>query len=214
MNFRVFRCYKWVYLLGVMLTLTNAIFLHSAVLLVGSLVGLYCILFYKGVHILKLYRSHDNGHESIPRKLFDKSYRVFRVRVALFWLAFIGLCVLSKFVFHLGCQYFYSCTFFFLFVDKFFVNKICLLQKFSDPTGTMVLCCCGCPCRGWDLMLIHTPLLFALSAQSLLQNSLILFSSIFAVLSFILWEIHKYHLVEVRQKCAIPCDLKLCREYL
>lgn len=214
MRFFAFHYYKWIYILGSIFTFIAAILLNNKYLFIFCLVILYCILFYKAVHIILLYIKTSNIYKSIPKKIFDKSYRFFRIRVALFWLAFIGLCSLGKFIFHIGYQYFYCLTFFFLFVDKFFVNKICLLQKFCDPTEKIVLCCCGCPCRGWDLMLIHTPLLFALNQYSLIQNVFIIVNSILAVISLIYWEIHKYHLIEVRPKCAITCDLKMCREHL
>lgn len=213
MIFCVFHYYKWVYIFGAILTFSNAMFINNKFLLISCLVIMYCILFFKGIHILKQYKKTRNTNQSIPKKIFDTSYRIFRSRVALFWLAFIVLCYLGKFVFQISHQYFYCLTFFFLFLDKFFVNVVCLLQKFSDPTGKIVLCCCGCPCRGWDMMLIHTPLLFALNQDSLIQNLMIIISSILAVLSLIQWEIHKYHLVEIRPKCSYSCDLKLCREH-
>ncbi len=211
MKFCVFRYYKWIYLAGSALTLLASILLNNLLLAI-CLVLMYSILFFKSLNILYLYRKTSKKHQSIAKKIFDASYRVFRVRVALFWLAFSCLCALGKFVFEIGSHYFYWISFFFLFLDKFFVNVICLLQKFCDPKGTTVLCCCGCPCRGWDLLMIHTPLLFALSQYNPLQNVLIIISSFLALLSLIYWEIHKYHLVVIRPKCAKSCDLKLCRE--
>lgn len=208
-----YQQYRWVYILGAGVTFVNALFLHNALLSTVSLVVLYGILFYKGIHILRCYRQTNRQHASMDKAVFTKTYRVFRVRVALFWLAFIALCVTGKFIFHMARGYFYCCTFFFLFLDRWFVNVICLLQKLSDPRGTVVLCCCGCPCRGWDLMMIHTPLLFALEHQNMLENALILLSSALAVASFFCWETHKYHLVEVRKKCPVACDLQLCKEH-
>ncbi len=213
MKIRKYQQYIWVYVLGTGLTFVNTQFLHDSALSKFCLVVLYGILFYKGMHILRCYQQTETLHTSMDKEVFTKTYHVFRMRIALFWLAFVGLCFVGKFIFHIARGYFYCCTFFFLFLDRWFVNVICLLQKLSDPKGTMVLCCCGCPCRGWDLMMIHTPLLFALQNQGGIKNALILLSSMLAALSLLCWEIHKYHLVEVRQKCLTSCDLTLCREH-
>ncbi len=213
MKTRGYQSYIWVYILGTALTLANGLFWHSELLFHLSLTLLYCILFYKGVHILLCYSKTAKIQPTLSRVIFHKTYRTFRLRVALFWLAFIGLCILGKYVLHVATQYFYSCTFFFLFLDRIFVNKLCLLQKFCDPKGAIVPCCCGCPCRGWDLMMIHTPLLFALKLSWSLESLLVILSSILALFSLVQWEIQKYHLVELRKKCAKPCDLKLCMEH-
>ncbi len=213
MKFRGYPYYIVAYILGTVVTLVNALFLRSTLVFRVALVVLYSILLYKNIHILLRYEKTGGRYKAEDRRSFGKTYRLFRIRVALFWLAFIGLCGLAKFVAHLDKVYFYGCTFFFLFLDRWFVNGICLLQKFSDPKGRTVLCCCSCPCRGWDLMMIHTPLLFALSPQGGLENGLILLSSTLAVFSLVQWETHKYQLVETRPKCAKSCDLKLCREH-
>lgn len=213
MNFCKYQHYIWVYVLGTALTLGNGLFLQNALLTHLSLALLYGILFYKGVYILLRYQKTANCHQPMDRGAFSKTYHRFRLRVVLFWLAFIALCFLGKFIFLVERIYFYSCTFFFLFLDRWFVNAVCLLQKFSDPKGLVVLCCCGCPCRGWDLMMIHTPLLFALQMQGGVENILILLSSLLAVLSLVCWEMQKYHLVELKPKCPTACDLKLCREH-
>lgn len=214
MKFHRYQYYKWVYILGTALTFVNAMFLQSRAIAISALVLLYSILFYKGIHILRCYKKTADKHENTNKGEFNKTYRLFRIRVALFWLAFIALCLVGKFVFLLERAYFYSCTFFFLFVDRYFVNAVCLLQKFSDPKGIMVLCCCGCPCRGWDLMMINTPLLFALTHDALAENIFILLCATLAVLSLICWETQKYKLVEIKEKCQKPCDLKYCREHL
>lgn len=213
MSVRGFQHKIVIYILGTLLILLNGFWLHSRILFQITLAGLYCILFYKGIRIQFRYGKSHKRHNPMDRAAFAKTYRQFRVRVALFWLAFVALCALGKWVVKIESFYFYGCTFFFLFLDRWFVNVFCLLQKFSDPKAKVVVCCCGCPCRGWDLMMIHTPLLFALQRQSGVENGLILLSSTLGVLSFLGWERQKYQLVEVRHKCKKSCDLKLCREH-
>lgn len=214
MKIRKYPYYQWVYMLGAVLTLINGIKLHNVSVSICSLVMLYGILLYKSIHILRCYKRTGSVHPSMRRREFTKTYGLFRLRVALFWLAFIVLCLLGKLMFKINHHYFYGCTFFFLCLDRWFVNGICLLQKFSDPRGKTVICCCSCPCRGWDLMMIHTPLLFALEPQWSLENGMIILSSTLGLISLICWESNKFHLMDVRPKCPTSCDLKLCRERL
>lgn len=215
MKARGYQSYIWVYILGAILMFANSMFWHNDPLFHLCLLVLHSILFYKGMHIFLCYRRTFNRYPcpEAERRVFTKTYHPFRVRVALFWLAFIVLCIIGKFVLHLERQYFYSCTFLFLFLDRYFVNVVCLLQKFCDPKGSTVLCCCGCPCRGWDLLMIHTPLLFALEFQWATEAIFNLLVSILALFSFLQWETQKYHLVEVRKKCTNACDLKFCKEH-
>ncbi|WP_317855544.1 hypothetical protein [Chakrabartyella piscis] len=212
-KFREYRYYRWVYVMGTICTFVNGMWLHNTQLFYLSLVVLYCILFYKGIHrIISYQKAEEKNYPSVTKKEFAKKYQPFRIKVFLFWLAFIVLCTVGKFVAQIEHWYFYSCTFFFLFLDRFFVNVYCLLRKFSDPKGEDVICCCGCPCRGWDLLMIHTPLLFALEPQMILENRVIYISSGIAFLSILYWEKSKYALVEVKKMCAKACNLSLCRE--
>ncbi len=207
--------YTWVYLTGAVLTFVNGVWLKNVYLAQACLFVLYCILFYKGVHILIAYRrTKQRAYQSIEKSLFAKTYRTFRLRVLGFWLAFAALCVVAKFVLKLNHDYFYCCTYFFLLLDRLFINVRCLLRTFCDPKSKVVLCCCGCPCRGWDLLMIHTPLLFALQYQAVLENALIATSSIVAAVSMFCWEKAKYSVVVAKKKCAGPCNLSLCRENL
>lgn len=196
------------------LTLVNGFMVHSVYLSAFCLAVLYGILYYKGIYILVRYKKIEHRYLKSDKQRFHQKYRPFRIRVALFWAAFIVLCIIGKFVFQIDKLYFYSCTFFFLVLDRLFVNVGCLLRIFSDFKGEMVLCCCGCPCRGWDLMMIHTPLLFALHPQSVVENVLICLSVILAIISFVCWEKEKYSLMDVRKRCAKSCNLNLCREHL
>ncbi len=214
MRFKGYQSYVWVYIIGTVLTLINGLIFQNTYLSIFSLVMLYGILFYKGLHILMCYKKTEHRYQRVQREAFAQKYRTFRIRVALFWLAFVALCIIGKFVLQMDKLYFYSCTFFFLVLDRLFVNVGCLLRKFSDLKGKTVLCCCGCPCRGWDLMMIHTPLLFALHRQDMVENVLICLSTVLAICSLIAWERGKYALVEVRNKCAKSCNLDLCREHL
>lgn len=214
-KFNQYQNYTWVYLIGAVLTLVNGIWFQNAYLMYACLFLLYCILFYKSLHILVAYRQAANkGYQKVDAKAFAATYNPFRLRVSLFWLAFILLCFFSKFVLQLDDYYFYSGTFFFLLLDRWFINIKCLLRLFSDPKKKIVQCCCGCPCRGWDLMMIHTPLLFALEYQAVLENAFVAVSSIIAAVSLLCWEKAKYSLVVVKTQCATPCNLTLCRENL
>lgn len=213
-KFRQYKYYMWIYIIGTILTLVSSLVIQNANLLYGCLFVLYCILFYKGVHILYCYKkAKEKAYQSFDKKKFSETYNIFRLKVALFWLAFIVLCIIGKFVIKIDYHYFYICTYFFLALDRVFVNVGCLLQMCSDPSRKIVKCCCGCPCRGWDLLMIHTPLLFALNNQNMIENLFIILSSILAVLTIIGWEKEKYFLVEVRKKCVKTCDLNLCREH-
>lgn len=213
MKFKQYRYYRWVYLMGSILVLVNGVLLQNMYITNFYLTLLFCILFYKSVHILIRYQKVEaKAYPRIEQTEFIKKYKTFRIRVLLFWLAFVVLCVVGKFVAQIEHWYFYCCTYFFLLLDRLFVNVVCLLRKFSDHKGEVVLCCCGCPCRGWDLMMIHTPLLFALQKQGGVENILICLASILAVISIICWEKKKYSLVEIKRKCKKSCDLQLCRE--
>lgn len=211
-KFRQYEYYRWVYIIGTVLTFVNCTFVQNVYVTRLSLLVLYGILSYKGIHILMRYRKIENKFEKADKVAFGETYHPFRFRVAMFWLAFVVLCVLGKFVVKIDHRYFYCCTYFFLLLDRLFVNVGCLLRKFSDPKGDMVICCCGCPCRGWDLMMIHTPLLFALHQQGMMENTCICLSSVIAMISMVCWEKQKYSLVEVRKKCIKACNLTLCRE--
>lgn len=212
-RYKQYRYYIWIYVAGAVLTFANSMWIQSKFLFYPCLVVLYGILFYKGIAIFMHYKNARlRNYCSIDKKEFSDKYRWFRIKVALFWLAFIILCLVGRLVFEIDYQYFYSCTYFFLALDRWFVNEGCLLRKFSDFKNKTVKCCCGCPCRGWDLSMIHTPLLFAISAQSIAEDVLICVSSILAVISLINWERAKYRLVEVRAKCPKVCNLSLCRE--
>lgn len=213
MKSKSYPWYMWVYAVGTIVTLINCRFFQNTILFHLSLVVLYGILFYKGIHILHCYRHSQHRYSPIDKADFAQTYRPFRIRVSLFWLAFIALCVVAKWVVSIDAAYFYSCTYFFLLLDRLFVNVGCLLQKFSDMHPKVIQCCCGCPCRGWDLMMIHTPLLFALQSQAIVENSLICLSSALAAIALYWWEKTKYSLVEVRGKCANACNLTLCREH-
>lgn len=208
-----YRYYIWVYILGAVLTFCNTMFWQNGSISTISLLVLYCILFYKGIHILVCYKRTEDKEKRYAKASFGEKYSLFRMRVAMFWLAFIALCVLGKFELKLDTGYFYSCTFFFLLLDRLFVNVGCLLRKCSDPKGEMVRCCCSCPCRGWDLMMIHTPLLFALQKGSVEENIFISLASVLALISFVCWETEKYYLVEEKEKCPKACDLRLCKEH-
>ncbi|MFI3212345.1 MAG: hypothetical protein R3Y24_03300 [Eubacteriales bacterium] len=208
------KYYIWVYILGTIFTFINYMFVQSIYISNILLCVLFSILCYKGISICIHYKqARQKNYFSFGRKEFSEKYKGFRIKVLLFWIAFILLCMIGKFVIQLRYQYFYSCTYFFLLLDRVFVNMGCLLQKFSDPRGKVVLCCCGCPCRGWDLLMIHTPLLFALNSENIIENILIGISSVLAVISMVQWEKEKYSLVEVRKKCANTCNLSLCREH-
>ncbi|MFI3169450.1 MAG: hypothetical protein R3Y06_05875 [Faecalibacterium sp.] len=208
-----YQSYTWIYALGAVLTLVNGLLLQNKYISKICLFVLYLILFYKSVQILIHYnRTEKKQYQSIDKKQFANRYSPFRLRVLLFWLAFAALCVVAKFAMALEYHYFYSCTYFFLLLDRLFINVGCPLRFFSDPQKETVLCCCGCPCRGWDLLMIHTPLLFALHAQALVQNSVIMLSSALAAISFLCWENAKYRLVENRKKCPTSCNLSLCKE--
>lgn len=213
-KFRDFSYYKWVYIAGIIITFLNCMFIHSVQLMKVCLVVLYCILFYKGIEILRRYKKvGKKAYQKIDKRIFDAKYRSFRIKVFLFLFAFIILCMIAKFVVKIDYNYFYSCTFFFLLLDRLFVNTGCLLRIFSDAKN-VVSCCCGCPCRGWDLIMIHTPLMFALNCQCVLENVLIVASSVLAFISFVCWERNKYILVETRERCEKACNLSLCRENL
>ncbi len=212
-KFKRYQNYTWVYLIGAVLTLANGIWFQNAEVSYACLFLLYGILFYKSAHVLVAYRrAGKKEYERVEAKAFATKYNPFRLRVSLFWLAFIVLCLVGKFVWHLNDYYFYSCTFFFLLLDRWFINIKCLLRLFSDPGKKIVKCCCGCPCRGWDLMMIHTPLLFALQYQAVLENAFVAVSSIIAAVSLLCWEKAKYSLVMVKAQCATSCNLTLCRE--
>lgn len=193
--------------------LANALFWQNNLCFNLCLILLYCIVFYKQIDILRCYRKTKAIKTNVDKQSFDNTYHSFRVKVALFWIAFVVCCIIGKYLLHIKAQYFYSCTFFFLFLDKVFVNMTCLLKKLCDLKGTTVLCCCGCPCRGWDLLMIQTPLLFALDFSLSAYSFLIILSSILAIFTFIQWEKQRYSLVRVMPKCAKSCDLKLCLEY-
>lgn len=213
-KFSEYRCYKWVYIAGALLILLNCLVIDSVHFMKICLFALYSILFYKSVEILQKYQKiNKTAYKKIAKKEFSFKYSSFRLKVFLFWSAFIILCFIAKFWLKIDHNYFYSCTFFFLLLDRLFVNEGCLLRKFSDAKKT-VICCCGCPCRGWDLLMINTPLMFALNNRYAFENIFIWISSILAVISFVSWEKRKYILVVVRKKCLKPCDLSLCRENL
>ncbi len=212
-KFKKYQNYTWVYLIGAVLSLANGLFFQNKTTASACLLLLYCILFYKSAQVL--IASRRAAAKAYPRAAahdFAQKYNPFRLRVLLFWLAFALLCVIGKFVWQLESYYFYSCTFFFLLLDRWFINIKCLLRLFCDPRKKIVECCCGCPCRGWDLMMIHTPLLFALQYQAVLENAFVAVSSIIAAVSLVCWEKAKYSLVVVKAQCATPCNLSLCRE--
>lgn len=205
--------YLWIYAVGTVLTFVNYMFIRSQYLSDFCLFILFCILFYKSTHILMCYKKSEHKYKKLDKRVFVAKYRQFRCRVASFWLAFVVLCILGKIFIQIEYYYFYSCTYFFLLIDRLFVNFGCLLQKFSNTKNKIVVCCCGCPCRGWDLMMIHTPLLFALNRQHVIECVLICASSALAVISMVYWESGKYHLVEEKPKCPKVCNLSKCREY-
>lgn len=108
-----FHYYIWVYIIGAILTFINGKWIQNTFLTYLCLAILYCILFFKGIHILFLYKkASKKKYPIITKKKFTKQYRPFRMKVFLFILAFLVLCVLGKFVLHLNNYYFYSCTFF------------------------------------------------------------------------------------------------------
>lgn len=180
---------------------------------------LYGILLFKGIGIIYRYSKAINkqpGAKQVfvdDKKKFTQKYRWFRLQVSLWWIAFTIICGIVKYIWNTDYNYYFGLSFLLLAVDLIFVNYTCLLQIFSDPKAKVVKCCCGCPVRGWDLLMINTPLLFAGNTDVPSENIFTIIAIILAVISFMYWEKNKYTLVEIREKCARSCDLKMCVEY-
>lgn len=201
------------YLVFSILTIMNIIYFKVECLFVIMRVILYCILCYKGVKILHRYGMASKKNNPVAvKKEFRVQYRWFRTQVALWWIAFIVICGMVKHIWKLDYNYFFFLSFFLLALDLIFVNVVCLLKVFSDPKAKVVKCCCGCPVRGWDLLMINTPLLFAYNTDIRAENLLTVLVMILAIASFIRWEQSKYYLVEIRNKCKKSCELQLCVE--
>lgn len=197
------------------LTFANEVLWKHEFLAVCCRVVLYMILFYKGIVIwYRYYKTASKGYVEIEKKAFRKKYRGFRTKVSLWWIAFAVICGVAKHIWMLSCNFYFALAFCLLAVDLIFVKTICLLQLFSDPKAKVVKCCCGCPLRGWDLLMINTPLIFAFRLDNLFEDILTVIAIFLGVVSFIYWEKYKYILVEDRSKCQSCCELKLCREYL
>lgn len=201
------------YILLSLLTFINQFFWKIEVLSIILRMIMYGILYYKSIKMLYIYhKAHKKTYPSAVKTEFKERYKWYRTQIILWWAAFAVLCGVSKCVWNLNYNFYFSLAFFLMAVDLIFVHTVCLLQIFSDPKGKVVKCCCGCPVRGWDLVMVVTPFLFAYNTDFILENILTLLTIILSTIVFVYWERYKYFLVEVRKKCNTFCDLKICIE--
>lgn len=201
------------YLLFCVIIVGNEMFWKQEYLSVLCRYVIYVILVYKGVKILgRYYKASKKDYLETPKQEFRNKFRWFRIQVSLWWIAFTIICGVVKFVWNIHYNYYFGLSFLLLATDLLFVNETCLLQIFSDPKAKVVKCCCGCPVRGWDLLMINTPLLFAFNPDRIFENICTICVLILAVISFICWEQSKYILVENKEKCQKSCELRMCIE--
>lgn len=209
-NYKVYISFYMV--LCILMYLNEKFWEHESIAIICRII-LYAILFFKGIKILQRYsRSAKKSLVPAGKTEFASKYRGFRISISFWWIAFIVLCGVVKYIWTVNYNYFFSLSFLLLATDLIFVNYACLLKIFSDPKGKVVTCCCGCPVRGWDLLMINTPLLFAYNTDVPLENIFTGIAMILAISSFFAWEKYKYILVEVRTRCKKSCNLKLCIE--
>lgn len=176
---------------------------------------LWLILIYREIKILHNYRTVSKANlESIDKPEFHKTYRPYRIKVMAIWLIFVGVCIAGKFIENLSADIYFCVALFFFFLDLAFINILCPLKLLSDPKKKAVTCCCGCPCRGWDILMINTPLFFAISSKYLYEEILTIIVILIGIVTFIQWERMKYVLVVNKKiKCAHSCNLSRCIEY-
>ncbi len=202
-----------VYILLSLLTFCNQLLWKHEMLATALRVIIYVMLYYKSIKMLYIYnKAAKKEYPSAIKSEFNERYKGYRTQIILWWTGMAVVCGAVKFVWDLDYNYYFSLAFLLLAVDLIFVHSICLLQVFSDPKAKVVKCCCGCPIRGWDLVMVNTPFLFAYNTDNVGENLLTLIAIILSIFTFVYWERYKYFLVEVRRKCDNFCDLKICIE--
>ncbi len=205
----------WVYfILGIVVILNAVIFSDNLISRLGRGILLF-ILMYREFKILRSYNKIEFVSQSkLEKKEFDKRYRPYRVKVMAIWILFAVLCVAMEALMQVASDIYFSIAFIFFGLDLLFINKLCPLQVLSDPKKEVVVCCCGCPCRGWDILMINTPLFFAIKSDYLYEEILTVIAIIVGIITFIQWERGRYTLVvDKRVKCAKSCNLRQCIEY-
>lgn len=174
---------------------------------------IYVMLYYKSIKMLYIYnKAAKKEYPVANKKEFNERYKGYLTQIILWWSGMAVVCGAAKYIWNVNYNFYFSLAFLLLAVDLIFVHSVCLLQVFSDPKGKVVKCCCGCPIRGWDLVMVNTPFLFAYNTDNVGENLLTLIAIILSICTFVYWEKYKYFLVEVRRKCDKFCDLKICIE--
>lgn len=201
------------YIIFALLIFTNQLLWKQEVLSIVFRIVLYVILYYKSIKMLYIYyKAAKKEYPAAIKEEFAKRYRGYRIQIILWWAGFAVVCGAVKYIWSLNYNYYFGLAFILLAVDLIFVHSVCLLQIFSDPKGKVVKCCCGCPVRGWDLPMVCTAFLFAFNTDYLYENVFTIVAIILSIASITYWERYKYFLVEVRSKCKVFCDLKICIE--
>lgn len=202
-----------VYILLSILTFCNQLILKHEILATILRITIYVMLYYKSIKMLYIYnKAAKKEYPSAIKTEFKERYRWYRTQIILWWAGLAVLCGAAKYIWHIDYNYYFSLSFLLLAVDLIFVHSVCLLQVFSDPKAKVVKCCCGCPVRGWDLVMVNTPFLFAFNTDVVWENFFTLAAIVFSIYTFVYWERYKYFMVEVRNKCKTFCDLKICIE--
>lgn len=210
-----YRYYMWTYFVLAMIVGVNAVFFSLELVTRlgrGILLG---ILLYREVKMLHSYRGiSTHSEKEIEKSNFTEKYRPYRVKVLLIWILFAVLCIGMELAMKVATDIYFAIALLFFFLDLLFINTICPLQVLSDPKKKAVTCCCGCPCRGWDILMINTPLFFAVNSDYIYENVITMIAIILGIVTFVQWERRKYVLVVDRKvKCAHSCNLSRCIEY-
>lgn len=215
MKLKKYTYHMWGYLVLGIIVGVNAICESSEIVdRLGKLL-LLGILFYREIKMLCSYKKIPTRNErAIDKGEFVERYRPYRIKVMLIWILFGCLCVAVKLAIQISNGAYFAMAFIFFSLDLVFINHLCLLQVLSDTKKKAVTCCCGCPCRGWDILMINTPLFFAIKSEYMYEEILTIVAIILGFLTFIQWERKKYVLViDKKVKCAEHCNLSRCIEY-
>ncbi len=122
-----------------------------------------------------------------------KSYFLYVRFILCIWLVFLCACMLVSRLFAPSPLLFLAGVFFLYALDMVFYSAFCFLNYLANRIyKTEIRCCYLCPVRGWDLLMLHLPLLFVWPAVSMFLKPVLLCVLVLSVLGFLFWEYGKF----------------------
>ncbi|MBR1737968.1 MAG: hypothetical protein IJ736_13320 [Firmicutes bacterium] len=166
-------------------------------------------------YYVKTKRSKEN-YKEIKEKYFSskerkKDFMGYRTIIALYWLFFVICCVAANFVFYVDSISYLIGVYFLFALDIVFCTNYCFLNQLAYYlTKTKIKCCYGCPVRGWDMLMLTSPVLFLYNDVHIFSKIWIIISVALSIIAMAYWEKIKFYFISIiitHEGCDRICNI-------